>query len=458
MAAVEQLLATLDLDPDVVTYLVDCLSALGAQPSADDVAEVLAPFADELELSDADALALAEVVVVTLGAPRPAEGGDGASEPAPAPAPADKPAVDPLAAGGDLPYGGDWNAAMAAQDRAAVRLILEHREATADQARISEHRDRVATEAAATQAREERAAQLAQQQQEQEQQEQQHHEQQERRIDPSDGNAYTQQDFIDAYGGTAQWDAIGAQPQGYRKPDLADEFPTMGKAKKKKNKQRASQPEPEPEPTGLSGNAKAFSMSAAAAAPVFHFGGPPPEPENAWGPALGQPAQQSQQWGRGAVPGPPDGPPPGQPPNRHDWQAQPQQQQQHWPPQQQQQASGVAPAQLDFATKMKLKNLQEQYGWVGKDQVAHAYITTGAHMGKTEQYLQQTFPKPADWVQAPPPAGAPGGPALPGMSIARAHVAPTLSTAKPVGDYFAIGLQHPVRHILWTHFHSFRSF
>ena len=27
------------------------------------------------------------------------------------------------------------------------------------------------------------------------------------RVDPSDGNQYSRQDFIDAYGGTAEWDA-----------------------------------------------------------------------------------------------------------------------------------------------------------------------------------------------------------------------------------------------------------
>ena len=219
-------------------------------------------------------------------------------------------------------------------------------------------------------------------------------------------------------------------------------------------------------------------MSAAAAAPVFQFGAPAPAPENAWGPALGQPPQQPQQWGGASVPGPP----PGQPPNRHQWeqQAQPQQQQQQqqqqqWPPQvraltrelplhviagssltyclrlqQQQGGVGVAPAQLDFATKMKLKNLQEQYGWVDKEQVAHAYITTGAHMGKTEQWLSQNFPKPADWVSAPPAAGAPGGPALPGMGIAPIRAAPTLHTAKPVGDYFAIGLQVRLNPLIYS--------
>ena len=264
MAAVQQLLAALDLDPDVISYLVDCLGALGGSPSTDDVAEVLAPFADELEMSNDDAKALAEDVVATLAAPGPTGAGasaavalEPASEPAPAPQTApsagqSQPGGDPMAAAfadESLPYGGDWNAAMAAKDRDAVRLILEHRDRVAD--------------AEAVQAREERAAQLAQQQQAQQQQQQQQQELQEqeqqqveeRRIDPADGNAYTLQDFIDAYGGTAQWDAIGAQPQGYRKPDLADEFPTMGKTKtKKKNKQR--QPEPEPEPKGLSGNAK----------------------------------------------------------------------------------------------------------------------------------------------------------------------------------------------------------
>jgi hypothetical protein len=405
-AGIEQLLATLDLDVDVVSYLVDCLAALGAAPPTEEVAEVLAPFADELEMSDDDAAALAEDIVATLAAPPPAAAPDAptaAPAPAPAPAPeptpsaADKPvAVDPLAAGGDLPYGGDWNAAMAAQDRAAVRLILEHR-------------DRVATEVTATRAREERAAKLAEQQQQQQAAEQQQpppDEVEERRVDPADGNVYTRQEFIDAYGGTIEWDAIGAQLHGYRKPELVDEFPAMGKSKKKNAKnRRATQqpPEPEPEPksgggSGLSSNAPAFSMSAAAAAPVFQFGGPAPAPENAWGPALGQqpqPQQPQQQWGGTAIPGPPPGQP-GQPPNRHQWEAQPQQQQQQWPPQQQQQQQqqgGVAPAQLDFATKMKLRNLQEAYGWIDKEQVAHAYITTGAHMGKTEQWLKQNFPK-----------------------------------------------------------------
>ena len=34
----------------------------------------------------------------------------------------------------------------------------------------------------------------------------------ERRVDPADGNAYTRQEFIDEYGGTAEWDqAAGSQ-------------------------------------------------------------------------------------------------------------------------------------------------------------------------------------------------------------------------------------------------------
>eukprot|EP01044_Picomonas_judraskeda_P050923 COSAG03_NODE_30689_length_157_cov_15.551724_1_plen_37_part_10 len=32
------------------------------------------------------------------------------------------------------------------------------------------------------------------------------------RIDPSDGNAYTREEFIDNYGGTAEWDR--ARPVG----------------------------------------------------------------------------------------------------------------------------------------------------------------------------------------------------------------------------------------------------
>ena len=328
----EQLLGALDLDSEVVSFLAECLLELGTSASTDEVAEVLAPFADELEMSDEDAVALAEDVVATLVAPRTTGGSTGAprtlqpapepalertTEPQPEPAartnqqPADDPNKSPFAHE-SLPYGGDWNAAMAAQDRAAVRQILEYR-------------DRVAAEATAKIAREERAAQLAQQQAAQEPRE-------ERRVDPADGNAYTRQEFIDVYGGTAEWDATGRPP------------------------------EPEPELKGLSGNAKPFSMSAAAAAPVFEFGAR----ENAWGPVLGQQPQQSRQWGSAGVPGPPAG----KPPNRHQWetQQQQQQQQQQWPlPQQQQQqrqqqpGPGVAPAQLDFATKLKLGKLQEAY-------------------------------------------------------------------------------------------------
>jgi hypothetical protein len=327
----EQLLGALDLDTEVVSYLAECLLELGTSASTDEVAEVLAPFADELEMSDEDAVALAEDVVATLVAPRTTGGSTGAprtlqpapepalertTEPQPEPAartnqqPADDPNKSPFAHE-SLPYGGDWNAAMAAQDRAAVRQILEYR-------------DRVAAEATAKTAREERAAQLAQQQAAQEPRE-------ERRVDPADGNAYTRQEFIDVYGGTAEWDATGRPP------------------------------EPEPELKGLSGNAKPFSMSAAAAAPVFEFGAR----ENAWGPVLGQQPQQPRQWGSAGVPGPPAG----KPPNRHQWDTQQQQQQQQqWPlPQQQEQQRqqqpglGVAPAQLDFATKLKLGKLQEAY-------------------------------------------------------------------------------------------------
>ncbi len=428
MGSVEQLLeSTLDLDSEVVSYLSECLSALGTSPPTDEVAEVLAPFVDELEMSVDDAAALAEDVVATLAASDTKAGSAGApsalqpaSKPAPEPAVVEHtpeyPRLAPAAsqrrtaenpfANESLPYGGDCNAAMAAQDRAAVRQILEYR-------------DRVAAEATAKTAREERAAQLAQQQaRAQEALE-------ERRVDPADGNAYTRQDFIDAYGGTAEWDAIGSQPQGYRKPELPDEYATGTlSTKKNKNKNKQRQPEPEPELKGLSGGAKPFSMSAAAAAPAFQFSTPA---ANAWGPALGQP-QQPQQWGGAAVPGPPAG----QPPNRHHWetqappQQQQQQQQQQWPPQQQQQQQqqqqpgpGVAPARLDFATKLKLKQLQDAYGWVDKDQVAHAYITTGAHMGKTEQWLRQNFPKPADWAaRSTAAAGAAGGPGvLPGKRL-----------------------------------------
>eukprot|EP01047_Picozoa_sp_COSAG01_P049131 COSAG01_NODE_4841_length_4692_cov_66.837361_5_plen_334_part_00 len=35
----------------------------------------------------------------------------------------------------------------------------------------------------------------------------------ERRVDPEDGQAYTRAEFIDAYGGTAEWDAAGARSQ-----------------------------------------------------------------------------------------------------------------------------------------------------------------------------------------------------------------------------------------------------
>ena len=41
----------------------------------------------------------------------------------------------------------------------------------------------------------------------------------------------------------------------------------------------------------------------------------------------------------------------------------------------------------------QFQKLQQAYGWVDKEQVSYAYITTGAHMGKTEQWLRQNFPK-----------------------------------------------------------------
>ena len=193
-----------------------------------------------------------------------------------------------------------------------------------------------------------------------------------------------------------------SEPQPQQPAAAAEQAAATREERAARLAQQPSAPAPAPAP-----GATIRSLSASAAA--FDFPQLPSQQQPAQQQQHPQSQPQPQYYQQQMVPGPPSGAPAwggaaaAPAPRPGPW-GQPQQ------PQQQALPGAVRAAsmeELDMATRIKLEKLQEHYGWVDRDTITSAFLQTGAHMGKTNQWLKNTCvadpsPPGLDALSAPP--------------------------------------------------------